>query len=269
MKYGCPHCKQPLEIDDELAVLETSIQCPSCEQEIRIAEQSDTSATKSKTKRKHPPWKKWKWRGSIARPSGAAGITNWIGFAACAGLTYGFYVSDPRLFKMLTIISFVWLLPIGTIIYGVKAARNTFRALRFCGSRLRLLTHPGIIGGTFKAELIIRKVLPQGTTLSTTLVNQSINKYHDNQGGRSHVSITSVWKATETILIDKMPYRNGGYIFPLEYNIPSQAKDETEGSSTAGRTVGYRWRLQVKATLSGADMDLDFPVPFYHKKNIE
>jgi len=155
------------------------------------------------------------------------------------------------------------------VVMLVRAVLRSAPAWRFRGAHLRLLTHPGEIGGTFKAELIIRQVLPQGTTLITTLINQSINKYHDNQGGRSHVSITSVWKATETILIDKMPYRNGGYIFPLEYNIPSQAKDETEGSSTAGRTVGYRWRLQVKATLSGADMDLDFPVPFYHKKNIE
>jgi hypothetical protein len=149
----------------------------------------------------------------------------------------------------------------------IRSALRFVRALRFRSARLRLLTHPGDIGGVFKAEFVIRKVLPRGTTIGVTLINQAINKYHDNQGGRGHASITPVFKSTCDVQIDEMPYRNGSYVIPLEYDIPARAKDETEGSASAGRSVGYRWRLQVKAKLAGADMDIEFPVPIFHIDN--
>jgi endogenous inhibitor of DNA gyrase (YacG/DUF329 family) len=268
MRFKCPHCEQSVEIDDELAMLETSIECPWCDKDVIIAEQSDAPTPKPRPTGKRAPWKKWKWRSSIARPSGATWIESWIAFAGCTGLTVVFYVSDPRLFKTLSILSFVWLIPIATIIFGAKAARTTYRALRFCGARLRLLTHPGVIGGTFKAELVIRQVLPRGTEIKACLVNQGVNKVH-NPNSKGYVTISRVFTSTHDIQIDELSYRNGRYVIPLEYDIPSSAKDESDDICTNTRTTAYRWRLQAKATLVGADMDLDFPVPVYHKKNIE
>ena len=262
MTIQCPHCQQQIEIDDELAMLETSVECPSCGEVVQIPEQSDVSTAKLRKASKRPPWKKWKWRGGIARATGDKWITRWIAAAGFAGLTYLFYTADPRMFLNFSLLLFIWLLPIGAVVFGVQAIRKTARALRFRGAHLRLLTHPGEIGGTFKAELVIRQVLPRGTTIDGTLLNQAVNTIQHSDG-KSHVAITPVFKRTHDIQIDEVPYRSGGYVIPLEYDIPSTAKDESDDKCTTTRTVAYRWRLQAKADLDGPDMDLQFSVPVF------
>jgi endogenous inhibitor of DNA gyrase (YacG/DUF329 family) len=271
MKFKCPHCQQEITIDDELAILESSTQCPSCGQDISLAEQSDSRATESRPTGKRPPWKKWKWRGSVARPSGAESIASGMGTALLVGITYACYRFSPEMFifsKTGYFFILAWCLPIGAVIMFVRFLLRLFRSLRFRGARLRLLTHPGEIGGSFRAELVILQVLPRGTVLKACLVNQAINKVN-NPNSKAYVTVARVFESAHDIQIDELSYRNGRYVIPLEYEIPTRAKDESDDTCTKTRTVAYCWRLEVKAKLVGSDMELDFPVPVFHKKDTE
>jgi hypothetical protein len=183
------------------------------------------------------------------------------------GITYACFHFSPEMFwfwKGEWFLAITWGLPIGSVVMFIRSSMRSARAWRFRGARLHLLTFPGEIGGSFKAELVIRQVLPRGTVINSSLVNQAVIKTH-YPNSKGHTAITPVFESTCTNQIDDVPYRNGAYVIPLEYSVPSRAKDEADDTCTKTRTTAHRWRLLARATLQGTDMDLDFPVPVFHR----
>jgi hypothetical protein len=215
-------------------------------------------------KRDRKPWEKRKWRGGIIRPPfGANILMPLIVGAAFAGVAYGIFRHEPNLYsfrKEGAIASVSYVMASGAVFFTLLLVKGLVSALRFRGTKLKLLTNPGIIGGPFRGELW----LPRGSEGKAGIRFQLINEsYHTTTGsdGDSHNCTGQHFEYS--IRVDDSKQRSEGRhtVIPFSFTVPFDTRDETDRKSDKRRSTSYGWLL--KTTCPQRGLDLEFRVPIF------
>ena len=149
--------------------------------------------------------------------------------------------------------------PLIGLVILIRAFRATIRHLRFGRSYLVLDTVPGVIGGQFRATVVLVSSNPDFEHVETTLACTRTYKSGDT------TKTDTAWKHTQTC--DDLSMRIGQpeTSLPAEFQIPHglppiRDNDDDDDDNNSGE---IQWKLEVHARRPGVDLAVDWDVPVF------
>lgn len=137
----------------------------------------------------------------------------------------------------------------------------TFAHFRYGTRTLRLLTIPGVLGGSFKAKLSIKSKLYHGS------FNVTLESIYD--GGRYAIERSAfhkweeIWKDEKEINIERAS-KNNAFLIPISFEIPFNAKPTRDDHVGIG---GVFWHLTIRGTKELNGFVARFEVPVFHPES--
>ncbi|MFN7138279.1 MAG: hypothetical protein ACK4UN_02950 [Limisphaerales bacterium] len=147
------------------------------------------------------------------------------------------------------------LFPVLSLFLLLFALWNTFRVRKFGTSTFRMMSVPGVIGGTLSGMIQTRvKLHPKnGFRLHLRCIQKVANG--PGKGRRSEESL--LWEDSKIIQQDVAIHNQDRSVIPVFFEIPSHSEP------TNGRK-SIEWHLEVTAAVPGIDYKSAFEVPVFH-----
>ncbi len=222
------------------------------------------SLFKSRELRQTNPDKPWLWKpewaaGEVRAHLGRSAIFMWVFAAALSA------VSAPLLATAIPdgirsgqyFVLFFLLVPLFAVLLLWGAIRKTFQARRFGRSRLALRTLPGEVGGQLAADLIVAGDLTGLECVEFRLICE--HTVVTGSGKSRHTSTETVWENSHVVKNIEPRFGELELTVPIAFAIPPDAQPHDESNPRDKIT----WKLNAKASLPGADLDLSFGVPVF------
>jgi hypothetical protein len=215
----------------------------------------------SRQLREAHPDQPWIWRpdwaeGRVGSADGATAAVAWL-FAVCFG---GF--SIPLVLRAesieqesgLGVMALAMLFPLAALGMLGWAVSATLRWRRFRGVYFELGTRPGVIGGRLSGTVHLgQQITPEdGYTLRLSCVRRS----HSGK----NTSETLVWHEEKTVPRQQAGFGPSGSTVPVEFRVPIEAEPSSQDPA---ELPAVHWRLEVRASLPGADLASVFEVPVF------
>ena len=144
---------------------------------------------------------------------------------------------------------------IGLILAGVWGKRWWHRR-QFGEMVLQLDPWPGRIGGQLLGSVAIQRQLPPGTTVRVTL--SSVRRRERGSGKSRRMVEEVLWEQVQVAQVSQVGLQRSSV--PVRFNIPAGLQ-QSDWSDSANQIA---WRLEMKATLDGIDLDAHFEVPVFN-----
>jgi len=151
---------------------------------------------------------------------------------------------------------FVLIMPLAGLSLLMASARAARSAAKFRGTRLKLTTLPGIIGGKVEGSLETAYVFPPGTSMNLALT--CVRSYDSGGDSHSHWE-NALWQDSRAV----PAYTGGaGSTVPVSFTTPYDAR-ETDGRN---RSDEIYWKLTATADAPGIDFRAVFRLPVFKTK---
>lgn len=210
----------------------------------------------------HPdePWL-WKPGAESKRISSKAG---WLTVGAWGIAILWNAISSPLLFflpeevqKGNTIALIGLIFPLAGSALLIIAIRATLQQRKFGRSYFSLETLPGVVGGHLRGDLVIvgPLVAMEGMDVSLNCIRSTTKR----RGGERRTERDTIWRVFKRLEARSTRFGEEETHLPIDFQIPYECRscDDSDSDDSVS------WELEVRASVPGVDLNLDFDVPVY------
>jgi hypothetical protein len=213
------------------------------------------------------PWL-WKpmWAERRIRLSNRALVAGFVGLLG----VYGFVVVPVGLWiASLTAATPVYVVLglMGTLLLALM--RGAWLNRPWGRSELKILTLPGVIGGSFQGTVTLSEPLPEGTALRVTLKCIRHRSYTLRPSGDTSFHTDTIWQSQKILLTTQSMLRPDSVAVPCSFAIPKSCEPTSVNSKTdsEGDSESFRWELSVRMKDTADLREAAFEVPVFRTQS--